>query len=84
MKLKNLSQLTLPVSYFWVFKKASENEEILVRRMGRILPSVRRGSTIAKLPIIDQEVRIDTSLRKTIVPDKEVCTFDKVSKFCLL
>ena len=47
--------------------------------MGRILPSVRRGSTIAKLPIIDQEVRIDTSLRKTIVPDKEVCTFDKVS-----
>jgi len=67
--------ITLPVSYFYVFKKPKSDEQILIRRMGR-LQSPSSG-TVAKLPLIDTETRADLSIQVTVVKDRELFTMDK-------
>lgn len=67
------------MSYFWVFKKSEKNEQILIRRLGRLHSS--KSGTVAKLPIIDTETRADMSVQKTILTQKELFTFDKVRDF---
>ncbi|CBY10993.1 unnamed protein product [Oikopleura dioica] len=49
--------LTLPISYFYVWKKRKENEEVIVTRLGRVQKR-SKGSHLQKLPFIDSEVLI--------------------------
>ncbi|CBY37559.1 unnamed protein product [Oikopleura dioica] len=49
--------LTLPISYFYVWKKRKENEEVIVTRLGRVQKR-SKSSHLQKLPFIDSEVLI--------------------------
>merc|ERR1711990_462994 len=68
---------TLPVAYFWVFKKEKKNEKILVRRLGKLQDSFTFGGRVPVLPLIDEEIRIDTSEQISKIETKDCFTTDK-------
>ena len=69
--------LTLPISYFYVWKKRKENEEIIVTRLGRVQkPS--KGS-FQKLPFIDSEVSISLDPKTSTINKHLLITLDKAA-----
>jgi len=70
--------VTLPLTFFWVFKKEKENEKILVRRLGKLQDTQYQiAGRIPVLPLIDDEVIIDLSDRNTTIDSRTVPTVDR-------
>jgi len=67
--------MTLPISYFWVFKKQGEKERIRVRRLG-LLQEDKPGR-VPVLPFIDTEVRFSLDEQKVTFNVENVLTTDK-------
>jgi len=68
---------TLPVAYFWVFKKENKDEKILVRRLGKLQSTFTFGGRVPVLPLIDEEIRIDTSEQTSKIETSDIVTIDK-------
>lgn len=69
--------LTLPISYFYVWKKHKENEEIIVTRLGRV--QKRSKGSFQKLPFIDSEVSICLDPKTSIINKHLLITLDKAA-----
>lgn len=70
--------VTLPLTFFWVFKKEKENEKILVRRLGKLQDTQYQiAGRIPVLPLIDDEIIIDLSDRNTTIESRTVPTVDR-------
>lgn len=70
--------VTLPLTFFWVFKKEKENEKILVRRLGKLQNShYQIAGRIPVLPLIDNEIIIDLSDKNTVIESRTVPTTDR-------
>jgi len=69
--------LTLPVSYFYVWKKHKENEEVVVTRLGRV--QKRSKGSFHKLPFIDSEVSISLDPKNSTIKKHLLITLDKAA-----
>ena len=70
--------LTLPISYFYVWKKRKENEEVIVTRLGRV-QKLSKGSYLQKLPLIDSEVAISLEPKTSTIKKHLLITMDKAA-----
>jgi len=74
--------MTLPISYFWVFKKQGEKEQIRVRRLGLLRELSQVGDRVPVLPFIDTEVRFSLDTRRVLFNMENVLTTDKCAVDC--
>jgi len=74
--------MTLPISYFWVFKKPNEKEQIRVRRLGLLRESSATGTRVPVLPFIDTELRFSLDEQRYPFQLENVLTADKCAVNC--